>query len=439
MTLWYGLYDRLHTYPMLRSFLLMIYIYINKHKILDISTRLLLDKQSINIKLFVPLRSYILSKSLKDYRFLRDSSCIYPTASLDYYKHLLRHPASVSSRLGDQNLNRPFYNNYPIDTIYKQQAGKLLSLLHKKKVLSNIQDTLGKSSLEAFLTLVFPNIRYSEVIPLTNFYKAYKAVQQGLWVRYISPTNSIFFLTFLYSNFEDSIALIIQFIARIQWQANSENSLLIPSDTDPRTQCTYNILAKLLTHHTDVVSSTLSNAIRVLSTNPKLQQKLHVALQHHYHTHREFNWYSFYKQSSTYRNFIREVWRLYPPIHTDILVTTKTLDLPSGLKLKKDALFLFSHYAMGRDEDIWGEDCLEFKENRWLLIDEPSQDIQQFNSCAIETEICIFLAFILNEFEIKASNSKSRDISFSPVFAYKKDLQVEFIPRKNRVKLNYVS
>jgi len=29
-------------------------------------------------------------------------------------------------------------------------------------------------------------------------------------------------------------------------------------------------------------------------------------------------------------------------------------------------MILFSLYAMGRDEDIWGKDCLKFKPARWI-------------------------------------------------------------------------
>ncbi|KAK9221487.1 hypothetical protein WN944_009913 [Citrus x changshan-huyou] len=40
--------------------------------------------------------------------------------------------------------------------------------------------------------------------------------------------------------------------------------------------------------------------------------------------------------------------------------------LPSGHHINQNRRILISYYAMGRIEDIWSKDCLEFKPERWI-------------------------------------------------------------------------
>ncbi|GAB2224482.1 hypothetical protein Drorol1_Dr00005243 [Drosera rotundifolia] len=61
-----------------------------------------------------------------------------------------------------------------------------------------------------------------------------------------------------------------------------------------------------------------------------------------------------------------ETLRLYPPVpinHKAPLVPDK---LPSGYKVDPSIKILFFNYAMGRKKSIWGEDCTEFKPERWI-------------------------------------------------------------------------
>nr|AYM55652.1 cytochrome p450 [Croton stellatopilosus] len=61
-----------------------------------------------------------------------------------------------------------------------------------------------------------------------------------------------------------------------------------------------------------------------------------------------------------------EVLRLYPPVPFEHKMSKKSDVLPSGNFVPKNRRILFSFYSMGRMKDIWGEDCLEFKPERWI-------------------------------------------------------------------------
>jgi cytochrome P450 len=63
---------------------------------------------------------------------------------------------------------------------------------------------------------------------------------------------------------------------------------------------------------------------------------------------------------------ICEALRLYPPIAFEHKCAIKYDILPSGDHVSPNKKLIYSLYAMGRMEQIWGEDCLEFKPERWI-------------------------------------------------------------------------
>ncbi|KAJ8534037.1 hypothetical protein K7X08_007361 [Anisodus acutangulus] len=68
-----------------------------------------------------------------------------------------------------------------------------------------------------------------------------------------------------------------------------------------------------------------------------------------------------YLQASVY-----EIMRLYPPIQFDSKFCLGDDFLPDGTFVKKGTRVTYHPYAMGRMEELWGCDCLEFKPERWL-------------------------------------------------------------------------
>ncbi|XP_054801477.1 alkane hydroxylase MAH1-like [Prosopis cineraria] len=75
--------------------------------------------------------------------------------------------------------------------------------------------------------------------------------------------------------------------------------------------------------------------------------------------------------------------RLYPPVPSVIRQTIKHDILPSGHEVSPITMIMISLYAMGRCEEIWGKDCLEFKPERWIskrggIIHMPSYKFSTF-------------------------------------------------------------
>ncbi|KAF8751318.1 hypothetical protein HU200_012199 [Digitaria exilis] len=63
---------------------------------------------------------------------------------------------------------------------------------------------------------------------------------------------------------------------------------------------------------------------------------------------------------------ITESMRLYPPVSMDTHSCKEDDFLPDGTFVGRGWLTTYSAYAMARVEDVWGEDCEEFRPERWL-------------------------------------------------------------------------
>ncbi|CAM6125275.1 unnamed protein product [Calypogeia fissa] len=63
---------------------------------------------------------------------------------------------------------------------------------------------------------------------------------------------------------------------------------------------------------------------------------------------------------------LMESMRLYPPVPGDMKVARKADVWPDGTVVPANALAIYHPYTMGRLEELWGKDALQFKPERWL-------------------------------------------------------------------------
>ncbi|KAJ4825819.1 hypothetical protein Tsubulata_040162 [Turnera subulata] len=80
-----------------------------------------------------------------------------------------------------------------------------------------------------------------------------------------------------------------------------------------------------------------------------------------------------------------ETLRLYPPAPLEHKSPVTPDILPSGHRVNPKKKIYISLYAMGRMTSIWGNDCMEFKPERWITNDggikhEPSYKFLAFNA-----------------------------------------------------------
>uniref|UniRef100_A0A0D9XKV2 Cytochrome P450 n=1 Tax=Leersia perrieri TaxID=77586 RepID=A0A0D9XKV2_9ORYZ len=63
---------------------------------------------------------------------------------------------------------------------------------------------------------------------------------------------------------------------------------------------------------------------------------------------------------------LSEALRLYPSVPVDHKEVVEDEVFPDGTVLKKGTKVIYAMYSMGRMESIWGEDCRDYKPERWL-------------------------------------------------------------------------
>ncbi|KAL2622342.1 hypothetical protein R1flu_002547 [Riccia fluitans] len=74
---------------------------------------------------------------------------------------------------------------------------------------------------------------------------------------------------------------------------------------------------------------------------------------------------------------ISEAMRLYSSIPADVRVAVKDDVLPAcGTSIRAGDMFQYSAYSQGRTEQVWGQDCLEYKPERWLKDGVHQQESQ---------------------------------------------------------------
>ncbi|XP_073291573.1 cytochrome P450 86A1-like [Primulina huaijiensis] len=79
---------------------------------------------------------------------------------------------------------------------------------------------------------------------------------------------------------------------------------------------------------------------------------------------------------------LAETLRLYPSVPEDFKYVVSDDILPDGTELPAGSTVTYSIYSMGRMKNIWGDDCMEFKPERWLSESgdqfEPVKDSYKF-------------------------------------------------------------
>uniref|UniRef100_A0A0D9WDG8 Cytochrome P450 n=1 Tax=Leersia perrieri TaxID=77586 RepID=A0A0D9WDG8_9ORYZ len=145
----------------------------------------------------------------------------------------------------------------------------------------------------------------------------------------------------------------------------------------------------------DLIAAAMTWLLYMLATHPRVEAKILAeltSLHHHHHAggdgeHREHVVFDGEAvRSATYLHaVVLETLRLYPPAPFEEKEATGDDELPGGTTVRKGTRVVFCLYAMGRVEGIWGEDCWEFRPERWLtgtgkIRQEPTYKFATFNA-----------------------------------------------------------
>lgn len=134
---------------------------------------------------------------------------------------------------------------------------------------------------------------------------------------------------------------------------------------------------------------------------------------------------------------LSEVLRLFPTAPFLLRVPNQEDVLPSGHKVNQDTKVMLCSYAMGRNPEIWGEDCSEFKPERWV---SDKGGIKHFSSTSFVvfgsgpwtcpgkelafTRMKAVAATILHNFHVHISEGQSIIPGVSAILTMKHGLKV---------------
>ncbi|KAL7230855.1 hypothetical protein ACSBR2_009189 [Camellia fascicularis] len=196
----------------------------------------------------------------------------------------------------------------------------------------------------------------------------------------------------------------------------------------------------------DTTSSALTWFFWLVSTYPDVEEKIREELKSNIPTKEANKWRLFGVEEVSKLVYLHsalcESLRLYPPVPFQHKEPRKPDTLPSGHCVDPNMKILFSLYAMGRMKFIWGEDCMEFKPERWLsergtIKHEPSYKFLSFNAgprtCLGKevafTQLKVVAASIIHNYHVQVVEGHTVAPNVSIILYIKHGLKVQVTKR----------
>nr|GEV23988.1 cytochrome P450 [Tanacetum cinerariifolium] len=192
---------------------------------------------------------------------------------------------------------------------------------------------------------------------------------------------------------ENSLSLVTYFTKEIRDQCTHFG--------DPTKLLRDNLLS-LMAAGKDTISSALSWFFYLLAKNPTVEHKI---LEEIHKVKQGKKWNEIPLREMVYlHSALNESLRLFPPVPFNHKCPLQSDILPSGHKVDQNTKIILSFYSMGRMKSIWGEDCMEFKPERWAskgggINHEPSYKFTAFNAgprTCLGKDISFFLLKIVS-------------------------------------------
>ncbi|TKY50478.1 Alkane hydroxylase MAH1 [Spatholobus suberectus] len=197
----------------------------------------------------------------------------------------------------------------------------------------------------------------------------------------------------------------------------------------------------------DTITSALTWFFWLVATNPLVEAKILEEIKEKFGTNQKSSLgvlrVEEVKKLVYLHGAICEALRLFPPIPFERKQAIKADMLPSGHRVNPSTMILFFLYAMGRFEEIWGKDCLEFKPERWIsqkggIVYVPSYKFIAFNAgprTCLGKDLSFFqikmvAAAILRNYRVQLVEGYVATPSLSIVLLMKDGLKVKITKRE---------
>ncbi|KAI5005300.1 hypothetical protein ZWY2020_032543 [Hordeum vulgare] len=305
------------------------------------------------------------------------------------------------------------FRSFSMSTITRKASTVLLPFLdHMAKHGSQVEleGVFMRFSLDVSYSTVFATDLdcLSVSRPIPAFGKATKEVEEGMLFRHVVPPSLWKLLRMLKVGSEKKMAdarvvidkFIYEEIAKRKAQANKEcqgdvlsmymNWPMDPSMSEQqKTLFLRDTVVGFIFAGKDLVAVTLTWFFYMMCKHPHVEAKILEEIKALQSTTWPGNLSVFecdMLRSAIYlQAALLETLRLFPATPFEEKEALSDDILPDGTMVSKGTRIVFSLYAMGRIEGIWGKDCTEFRPERWVsksgrLRHEPSYKFLSFNS-----------------------------------------------------------
>ncbi|XP_078170133.1 alkane hydroxylase MAH1-like [Carex rostrata] len=271
----------------------------------------------------------------------------------------------------------------------------------------DLQDIFSRLSFDMSCILSFGTDpgSLSMDLPVVPFARAVDDTSAALFSRLSSPAALWKLLKLLGIGQEKNLAkarvvgdrFIIEAIEKRKQEMNEGkhicpdmlSSYLSDEDVPNSNEFLRDNLDSFLTAGRDTTSSGLCWFFWALSQNKQTEEKILSELRSARHTITPKGLITFDPEELDnlvyFKAAFMESLRLFPPIPHNWKAVLKHDLLPCGFRVTPEMNIIVSIYAMGTMQKIWGEDCLEYKPERWIsekgtLRHEPSYKFMAFNT-----------------------------------------------------------
>lgn len=269
----------------------------------------------------------------------------------------------------------------------------------------DLQDAFQRLTFDNICSLVFgydPNCLSIE-LPEVACEKAFSQAEDTLFYRHVKPSFLWKLQEWLQigneKKFKETQKILNHWVyAEIKSKRrNSTNiesqfdllSVLIREEGQNDDQFLRDTAINLLAAGRDTISAGLTWFFWLVATHPLVEAKIVEEIRENLPSRDVVNWKDLGVEGLNklvyLHGAISEALRLYPPVPNEHKCALNSDVLPSGHKIKPNTIIVYSLYSVGRVEETWGEDCLEFKPERWIskrggIVHVPSYKFIAFNA-----------------------------------------------------------
>ncbi|KAK7265983.1 hypothetical protein RIF29_18620 [Crotalaria pallida] len=300
-------------------------------------------------------------------------------------------------------------------TIHKKVRSNLLPILddaaHKQGSVLDLQDIFNRFTFDNICSIVLGydpgclSIHFPEV----EYEKAFNDAEESIFYRHVVPKSVWKLQQWLQIGEEKKMTkackIFDQFLytcirtKREELSKKSKNERIIEDDQvdflttlirEEREEKVHDDMFlrdaafNLFVAGRDTITSALTWFFWLVATNPAVETKILEEIKQNFGA-KDVLGSEEVKRLVYLHGALCESLRLFPPIPFERKQAIGGDILPSGHHIKPNTMILFSLYSMGRFEEIWGKDCLEFKPERWIsdrggIVYAPSYKFISFNA-----------------------------------------------------------